>query len=262
MMNELSENRLKVYNKTLNYVLSKKYDWFYRIDIEEVPVSSKYGSIFFNNIGKIYVDDIWAYQQWREYHYSTPFPGYFEGMDISFGDFIGSKESTEIQKYFKDAFTFVTDGLIGKYTSFSWLQIEFVEQESNEEQLKEELEKSYVYSEKIKNILQESRKEYFLKSRFDKLFNSLTIEKTDPDLVMYNWTDVNNKLVFQRNHWGTLWVYDCDIFDDIELFGKLLDIDLHDNLMMLVSYLNRRYKEEFEDRPLRSISYEEDCDDY
>ena len=102
----------KYYNKLLNIVLSEKFEWFKKIELNDIQVGNIYESKNLIPIGKIYVDSIWGYNQWKEYHYDSSFP---TDEEVSFGDIIGGDLSKEIQEQFKLCFSQIIGSLKPKY---------------------------------------------------------------------------------------------------------------------------------------------------
>ena len=128
-MNMNLQDIIKPYIKVLNFTLSQKFKWFKKIELEDI----KYGGVrgqqnFINPVGKIYVDSDWGHKQWKEYHYESPFP-YDE--EISFGNMIGGDLSKKIQEQFKLCFSMVSGEIVPKYMSFSWLDVELVDEKDN-----------------------------------------------------------------------------------------------------------------------------------
>ena len=126
-----------IYSKLLNISLSKKYNWFKKIELSDV----KYGGVrgmknFINLVGKIYVDSDWGHKQWREYHYHTPFP---HDEELNFGEIIGGDLSKKLQEDIKICFSLVTGEEFPKYMSFSWLEVIFVDENTNK--LRESIKK-------------------------------------------------------------------------------------------------------------------------
>lgn len=118
----------KYYNKLLNIVLSEKFEWFKKIELNDIQVGNIYESKNLIPIGKIYVDSIWGYNQWKEYHYDSSFP---TDEEVSFGDIIGGDLSKEIQEQFKLCFSQIIGSLKPKYMCFSWLEMVLVEEDDN-----------------------------------------------------------------------------------------------------------------------------------
>jgi hypothetical protein len=131
MKKELNENRVrefdeetaKVYEKLLNKIMKKKYNWFDKIDINQLTYSNipqPYVGIRAN----IFVDEDWGGNQWREYNYSNSLPSSDE--ELSFGDIIGGDLAEELRDIFLTVFQMVT-GLKIKHISFSWVDTYFVD---------------------------------------------------------------------------------------------------------------------------------------
>jgi hypothetical protein len=118
----------KYYNKLLNIVLSEKFEWFKKIELNDIQVGNIYESKNLIPIGKIYVDSIWGYNQWKEYHYDSSFP---TDEEVSFGDIIGGDLSKEIQEQFKLCFSQIIGSLKPKYMCFSWLEMVLVDEDDN-----------------------------------------------------------------------------------------------------------------------------------
>ena len=135
----------KEFNLVLNKILSKKYDWFYEIKIDEIIYDLNQN--FFNMVGKIFVDYDWGASQWGEYHYSEPMPINEDDDTISFGDIIGGDFSKQLQSDFKLVFSLITGEKTLKYMSFSWIDVELVEKPDETNHLK--------LQESIKRILEE-----------------------------------------------------------------------------------------------------------
>lgn len=94
---------------------------------------------------------------------------------------------------------------------------------------------------------------------FDEVFDNLYLVRTYDDVVQINFVDKKTgKKVFERNNWGTFWIYDCEIFDHLRvLITSFLRFDQEDEFeRLLISYLNNRYKKEFESRPIKVINTE------
>jgi hypothetical protein len=108
-----------------------------------------------------------------------------------------------------------------------------------------------------KSIVTESKTNEFIKSKFDKVFNKLKLERTDDELCMYNWYyKGSDKKVFERNHWGRFWIYGCEEYKELLLVKKLLSISYEEFEKILIYYLNKRYDSQFEEQPLKDIGNE------
>jgi hypothetical protein len=126
---KLDNSDTKKMEVVLNRFL-KKYDWFRKIEIENIGYSPSPRVSHFAPVGTIYVDGDWLYEKWREYHYEGPFPDlYDEELGISFGDFIGGELSQKLRGDFITIFAAVTSYLRPKYISWSWISVRSVESE-------------------------------------------------------------------------------------------------------------------------------------
>ena len=149
VLNEMENKKIIApYQKFLNSELKNKFDWFHRIEIETLKYHSLGGLLYLESKAKIYVDADWAGKQWREYHYSTPFPKPDE--ELSFGDIVGGDLSKEIQKVCKRLFQILT-GIKIKYVSYSWWDTYLVESKEDEG---EEINESMKVSPRLARRLQ------------------------------------------------------------------------------------------------------------
>ena len=162
------EKYIKPYNKLLNIVLSKKFEWFKEIKLNDIKVGNHKGyNNFLSPIGKIYVDSSWGYKQWKEYHYDSPFP---IDEEVSFGDIIGGGISAEVQDQFTFCFSQIRGYFKPKYISFSWLEIVLVDED--EDILQEHIKKLLKEESEIPNQV---RRRMFTQSSddiFDKIKKS------------------------------------------------------------------------------------------
>jgi hypothetical protein len=71
----------------------------------------------------------------------------------------------------------------------------------------------------------------------------------------------NGKKIFERNHWGMLWIYGCNEFLNIYYLKDIFSLSEDEFKTQLLDYLNEKYGDEFGKKPLKSIS-SENCDDY
>jgi hypothetical protein len=123
----------KLYNNLLSKLLSKKYSWFIRSQINHVAYN--YSHDYLSVIGKFYVDQDWLKKQWMEYN-NFSLPHNFE--DLTLSEIISNDEfSKELQNDFKSVYSFITGEKIAKYTSFSG--IEMVGENSENNTLKEQI---------------------------------------------------------------------------------------------------------------------------
>jgi hypothetical protein len=103
-------------------------------------------------------------------------------------------------------------------------------------------------------VIKESKKLEFLKDELDKLFNKLTIERIFPDLLAYKWLDKDGNQVFEKNHWGMLFINNSNFIERLKSFAiNLLTLTEKEYKNELINYLNTKYKEEFENKPIRDI---------
>ena len=186
---------LKNYNLIVNKILKKKYDWFHKVDISYLSFHSEMKYIGLE--GKIYVDEDWGAKQWREYHYSTPFPGNTDEYDgVSFGDIIGGDFSIEIKDIFIDNFKMITTEFRAKTLSWAWLTTIFVEKPENTISESDNIKK-------IKIIDKVLEKEYP---------NQYVDEHNGSTLVL---SDEENAYILFRYDWKTdILYYDFDLVHD------------------------------------------------
>lgn len=79
------EMRLKYLNKIMNLKLPKKYNWFKKIDIDNVSSNSSYRA---NLQGTILVDIDWAEEQYKRFYPSRHFDPLYDRTE--FGELIGA----------------------------------------------------------------------------------------------------------------------------------------------------------------------------
>lgn len=93
---------------------------------------------------------------------------------------------------------------------------------------------------------------------FDKIFDNLEIEKTEPNHIQFNWYDSKTgKKLFERNHWGRFWVYDCKTYRSLQRnITGILNFNNNEFHHLLLEYLNNRYKENFEGKNLKDVASE------
>ena len=91
----------------------------------------------------------------------------------------------------------------------------------------------------------------------DDIFNNLTIERLYPDepqLIAYQWLDKNGNKAFEKNHWGRFFIREFSFIKPIKSLAKnFLSLTNEEYEKTLINYLNTRYKEEFENRPILDI---------
>ena len=125
---KLDKSDTKKMEVVLNRFL-KKYDWFRKIEIENIGVSTVVNGLITIE-GTIFVDEEWLYHQRREYHYSTPFPDLEDkDLEISLGDFIGGKLSQKLRDEITTIFAGVTNFPRPRNITWSWISVRSVESE-------------------------------------------------------------------------------------------------------------------------------------
>lgn len=114
--NQLPEKIKNDVNMMLNVVFKEEYDWFQSIQINEIGGARQ--SIV---VGVMTVDPTWLYQQYREFHHSTPIPDL-----IDFGDIVSSEYHSE----FVDTINNVISAMAGKNLNIvtSFLDVKFGEE--------------------------------------------------------------------------------------------------------------------------------------
>lgn len=161
--NLLNDSDTKLYEMVLNRYLSKKYDWFKKIDIDYLA----YNSDFLNSSGAmviggtIYVDEDWLGNQWRKYNYSKSFPDLEdEDIGINLGDFIGGDLSQELKEISLNLFAGITNLGRPRHTSWSWIKVRTTDDEDKK------------IMESIKSII----KENLQRDRIEKLIDKVGFE--------------------------------------------------------------------------------------
>ena len=155
--NELDKSVVKKMELVLNRYL-KRYDWFEKIELENIVYSPSKRVSHFAPVGTIYVDGDWLYERWREYHYEGPFPDlYDEELGVSLGDFIGGDLSEKLRGEFTTIFAGVTGYLRPKYVSWSWLKVRIKDDETQN------------LRESIRRVLKESNIKNRLENLIDKV---------------------------------------------------------------------------------------------
>lgn len=109
-------------------------------------------------------------------------------------------------------------------------------------------------------IISESKINKYIQENFDKIFNKLNVVN-ESNMYQHHWFDEEGKSIFYRNHWGTLWVDNaCDIYNDLWVIPKVLNVSYSDFRVMLIDYLNERYNQEFGlEQPLKQIGDDSNC---
>jgi hypothetical protein len=105
--------------------------------------------------------------------------------------------------------------------------------------------------------INESKRLKILENELDEIFNNLTIERlfpNEPKLISYKWLDNDGNKVFEKNHWGMFFIQEFDFIKPIKsLVNNFLSLTNEEYEKTLINYLNTRYKEEFENRPILDI---------
>ena len=130
------KSQLKIYNSILNKKLPEIIKAFHKIEIDEAVYNKS--SNYFTQSGKIYFDEDWIYHQFRKYNYSKPLPPYDE---LSFGEIMSNEDSwyKEFDGLFRTLFSSIMGILEPKYTSYSWLTVYPIEEETTD--LQEQIRK-------------------------------------------------------------------------------------------------------------------------
>jgi hypothetical protein len=104
--------------------------------------------------------------------------------------------------------------------------------------------------------INESKRLKILKNELDEIFNNLTIERlypNEPELIAYQWFDNDGNKVFEKNHWGMFFIEEFSFIKPIKSLVKNLSLTNEEYEKTLIDYLNTRYKEEFDKKPIREI---------
>jgi hypothetical protein len=91
----ITDNLIESYETILNLGLKKKYSWFSHINL--TGLWGDRSGLTFKVFGTVFVDDVWGYNQFREYYYSMPIPD-----DLKLGDIIGGELSHDLRESFKN----------------------------------------------------------------------------------------------------------------------------------------------------------------
>ena len=96
---------------------------------------------------------------------------------------------------------------------------------------------------------------------YDDIFDKLKLEiYTDESGTIYGkWFDKNEKLIFSRNHFGTLWVDNCDLYTTLWIYSKSVSLNKEEFELSLIDYLNQKYQKQSKNRPIKSIGDEYHC---
>jgi len=111
-------------------------------------------------------------------------------------------------------------------------------------------------------LINENKLNSFIFKHFDKVFNNLRLVKTEDDYYHYDWINESGEIIFERNHWGTFWIYGCDEYSYLGLAPRMLRLTYDEFEEVLIEYLNKKYLLEFgEEKPLKGLG-NENCSDY
>ena len=118
--------------------------------------------------------------------------------------------------------------------------------------------------ETIRRVLRETKEEKirsFLFTRFDRVFNELTLEVEygDDNYLYAKWFDKENKDVFHRNTWGSFWIVECEPYKKLRSYSSSLLLDLNEFEELLKEYLNERYGDKFKGKIIRKIGDQYNC---
>ena len=106
-------------------------------------------------------------------------------------------------------------------------------------------------------VIKESKRLKILKNELDEIFNNLTIERlypNEPDLIAYQWFDNDGNKAFEKNHWGRFFINNSDFIKPLKSLAKnFLSLTEKEYEKELINYLNTKYKEKFENKPIRDI---------
>ena len=96
---------------------------------------------------------------------------------------------------------------------------------------------------------------------YDDIFDKLKLEIYTDELgtIYGKWFDKNEKLIFSRNHFGTLWVDNCDSYTTLWIYSKSVSLNKEEFELSLIDYLNQKYQKQSKNRPIKSIGDENHC---
>ena len=115
----ITDNLIESYETILNLGLKKKYSWFSHINL--TGLWGDRSGLTFKVFGTVFVDDVWGYNQFREYYYSMPIPD-----DLKLGDIIGGELSHDLRESFKNMLSHVTSSIVG-HVMIGTLEVRFVD---------------------------------------------------------------------------------------------------------------------------------------
>ena len=119
----------------------------------------------------------------------------------------------------------------------------------------------------IRKVLRETKEEKineFIRSRFDRIFDELDLiivyDKQFVNTMYGKWySKENDEEVFHRNDWGVLWVAKCGPYRKLRTYSKAIGLDFEAFEKVLIEYLNDKYNEQFNNKPVKSVGDEHFC---
>lgn len=111
---------IKNFEKVVNHVFKKRYDWFKNMEIFSIVNDNRYQTSIH---GVIFVNGDWGYKQFREYYWSSNMPD-----ELFFGDIIGSELGNQFRYYFK-SFLNALDYEVSNRVNLTDIKVEFVDDE-------------------------------------------------------------------------------------------------------------------------------------
>jgi hypothetical protein len=179
----LDNEELKKFSSILNKLLSKKYDWFKRIELESV----RYQPTILNKgddstpLGKIYVDKEWGKNQWNK-KWGSSFED--ELGEIMFSDMLDFNLRYEIQNIFKLVFSSVVDVPYPRYTPFTWISVHPDDDKNNlQEQIRRVLKEETSKQSKVRDLIESKGIDLVstMFGGFDKVAEILNLDVEDVD---------------------------------------------------------------------------------
>jgi hypothetical protein len=179
----LDNEELNKFSSILNKLLSKKYDWFKRLELESV----RYQPTILNKgddstpLGKIYVDKEWGENQWNK-KWGSSFED--ELGEIMFSDMLDFNLRYEIQNIFKLVFSSVVDVPYPRYTPFTWISVHPDDDKNNlQEQIRRVLKEETSKQSKIRDLIESKGIDLVstMFGGFDKVAEILNLDVEDVD---------------------------------------------------------------------------------
>ena len=121
--------------------------------------------------------------------------------------------------------------------------------------------------ETVRRVLRETREEKiknFIYSKFDIVFDELDLviiyDQRFTTTMYGKWYNKeNDEEVFHRNDWGILWIGKCGPYRKLRTYSKAVGLDFEGFEKVLIEYLNDKYKEQFNNKPVKSVGDEHFC---